>query len=231
MTKKEIKQILFSLQDNTNYEAVTYLLGKIDMLDEKQIAQLYTQEGRANENIEQYLKEAIENILETKRAEPKRINRMFTYHVSGKTIVLHLPEDLRQMLEKYEYKKTMRMVNWYLLDAIDKLVELQSHHYKPLIEAEDFYMVSPILIDKELKYLRELGFTTNKFFRRDLLNHEFIESEPEAKLAVKICGTDRNVSAARISLAIVKTQEYQTIKKRKMSFIEKSGIKVAKTRS
>ena len=63
------------------------------------------------------------------------------------------------------------------------------------------------------------------------MNHEFIESEPEAKLAVKICGTDRNVSAARISLAIVKTQEYQTIKKRKMSFIEKSGIKVAKTRS
>ena len=77
-------------------------------------------------------------------------------------------------------------------------------------------MISPILLEREIKFLEELDFETHSYKKKELQNPEFVAGHPEAQLAVHIFGTQSNVGTAKIGLDIVNSQEWQAKREKKL---------------
>lgn len=227
MTKKDIKRILMGMRTHENEDVVNNLLGKIDRLEEEKLQAMIAQIGDNEENIREYIKRKITENNNNRHEEHTPINAMFTYGISGSCIHLHMPVNLREMMSGKGITKTVDTVNLYLLDAIEKIRMLQNDGYFKFKGIESIYMISPILLKKEIEFLNGLDFETHSYKKKQLQSEEFVEGNPEAQRAVNIFGRDRNVGTARIGLDTINSQEWQRKRIQTVEDFKTQGIELS----
>lgn len=226
MNKNEIKSILRSMRTTENENQVNNILGKIDLLPEEKLQTMIAQIGDNEESIRKYLAGKLEERRNNAHEEHTPINKMFTYGMSGSCIHLHMPVDLHEMMSKKGIKKTVDTVNLYLLDAIERIRKLQNDGFYKFKGKDSIYMISPILLGREIKFLEELDFETHSYKKKQLQSEEYVKEHPEAQFAVHIFGKNSNVGTAKIGLDIINSQQWQIKRKRKVEDFEKYGIKL-----
>lgn len=222
MNKKQIKALLMEMRSVENGESVDYLLGIIDEMEEEKIQKIVIQLGNHPEKIRQFLARKIEE-GNRKTEEKYPINAMFTYGITGDCIHFHLPEDLHELLRQKGSFATMDQINLYLLDAIERIQNLRAQGDYRLQDKRSFYMISPILIRRELKFLESLDFQTRYYLRHQLQDETFREENPEAKFATKIFGTEKGVGTASLLWERTLTLEWQAKKEEKKQEFLKRG--------
>lgn len=226
MNKNDIKRILMSMRTSENENQVNNLLGKIDLLPEEKLQTMIAQIGDNEESIRKYLEGKLDERNNNGHEEHTPINNMFTYGISGSCVHLHMPVDLHEMMSKKGIKKTVDTVNLYLLDAIERIRKLQNDGFYKFNGKDSIYMISPILVGREMKFLEELDFETHSYRKKELQSEEFVAEHPEAQRAVHIFGRDSNVGTAKIGLDVINSQEWQIKRDKKVKAFEKQGIKL-----
>jgi len=211
-----------------NENQVNNLLGKIDLLPEEKLQAMIAQIGDNEESIRKYLEGKLDERINNVHEEHTPINNMFTYGISGSCIHLHMPVDLHEMMSEKGIKKTVDTVNLYLLDAIERIRKLQNDGYHRFTGKDSIYMISPILLGREMKFLEELDFETHSYRKKELQSEEFVAKHPEAQLAVHIFGKDSNVGTAQIGLDVINSQEWQSKRYKKVEEFGKHGITLSR---
>lgn len=229
MNKKEIKGILISMRTPANESLVNKLLSKIDLIPEDKLLDMAREVGDNEESIRKYFEEKISERQNHRHEEHTPINKMFTYGVAGKSVHLHMPVDLHEMMSKIGLKKTFDTVNLQLLDAIEKVRAMQKDGFYKLKDIDSIYMISPILVGREMKFLEGLDFETQTYRKKELQDAEFVRNHPEARLATHIFGNDKNVGTARISLDKLNSEEWQEKRKKKVKEYAEKGITLSDT--
>ena len=225
MKKSEVKNILFSMRTADNEEMINNLLGKIDLLSEEKFQIILTQIGDNEENVRKFLQEKIN--LKHEQHEPHTpINNMFSYGISGNTIHLHMPVDLHEMFAKIGISKTINTVNLYLLDAVERIRQMQADGFYKFIDKKNIYMISPILNKRELEFLNTLDFKTQILKKKELQDKKFVSEHSEAQLAIKIFGNNKDVGTAIIGLDIINSKEWEEKKSKQIQIFNEKGIKL-----
>lgn len=224
MKKQEIKNILMSMRTQENDTLINNLLGKIDMMDEKSFQTALEKVGNNEEGVRKFFESKLSERHHNQSEEKFPINDMFTYGISGNCIHLHLPGDLHQMLAKKGLSGTINTVNLQLLDAIDKIKQLRDNGFYRFQGKDSIYMISPILIEREMKFLDSMDFQTQLYRKKDLNDDKFIEEHTEARLATQIFGKDKNVGTASIKFETISSKEWQEKKREKIQEFAKKGI-------
>lgn len=224
MKKQEIKNILMSMRTQENDSIINNLLGKIDLIDEKSLQIALEKIGNNEEVVRKFFEGRLSEKYYNQNQEKYPINDMFTYGISGNCIHLHLPVNLHQMLSQRGISATIDTVNLQLLDAIDKIKQLKDDNFYRFKEKDSIYMISPILIGREMKFLDSMNFQTQSYRKKDLSDDKFIAEHPEARLATYIFGKCRNVGTASISFETLSSKEWQDKKKQKVQEFAKKGI-------
>lgn len=224
MKKQEIKNILMSMRTQENDVLINNLLGKIDMMDKKSFEIALDKVGNNEEGVRKFFEGKLSESSHNQSEEKYPINDMFTYGISSNCIHLHLPGDLHQILAERGVSTTIDTVNLQLLDAIDKIRQLRDNGFYRFQEKDSIYMISPILIGREMKFLESMNFQTQSYRKKNLSDDKFIEEHPEAKLAAYIFGKDKNVGTASISFKILSSKEWQDKKKQKVKEFAEKGI-------
>lgn len=160
MNKRDIKAILMSMRTSENDEMINKLLGKIDMMDDISLQKAVEQVGGTEEAVRNFFEKKINERQNDNTQEHTPINEMFSYGISGGCIHLHLPTDLHQMISQKGISGTIDTVNLHLLDAIDRIKVLKDEGYHKFQERDSIYMISPILLGREMKFLYGLDFET-----------------------------------------------------------------------
>lgn len=228
LTKKDIKRILMGMRTHENEDVVNYFLGRLDGLEEAKLQTMIAEIGDNEESIRKYLEEKIAKENNNRHEEHTPINDMFTYGVSGSCVHLHMPVNLREMMSGKGITKTMDTVNLYLLDAIEKIRTLQNDGFYKFEGIESIYMISPILVRREIEFLNGLDFETQLYKKSQLQNKEFVAGNPNAQLAVNIFGRDSNVGTAKIGLDIINSQEWQRKRIQTVEDFKTRGIELSK---
>lgn len=224
MNKNDIKSILMSMRNGQNESQINNLLGKIDLIEEHKLQSMITQIGNNEESIRRYLEQKLSEKHDNNHEEHTMINDMFSYGIAGDCIHLHMPIDLHEMMSKKGIRETFDTVNLYLLDAIEKIRNLQKDGFYRFEGKDSIYMISPILVGREMKFLREFDFETVQYKKEELQNDEFVEAHPEAQLAVHVFGRNNRVGTAKIGLDVINSPEWQARKGKKVEEYEKKGI-------
>ena len=224
MKKREIKNILMSMRTQENDSIINNVLGKIDLMDEKSLQIALEKFGNNEEGVRKFFEGKLSEKHYNQSEEKYPINDMFTYGISENCIHLHLPGDLHQMIYERGISGTMNTVNLQLLDAIDKIKQLKDNGFYRFKEKNSIYMISPILIGREMKFLDSMGFQTQSYRKKNLSDDKFIEEHPEAELVTHIFGKDKNVGIASISFETLSSKEWQDKKKRKVEEFAKKEI-------
>ena len=193
-------------------------------MPEEKLQTMIAQIGDNEESIRNYLERKLNERDNNGNEEHTPINNMFTYGISRSCIHLHMPVDLHEMMSKKGIKKTVDTVNLYLLDAIERIRKLQNNGFYKFNGKDSIYMISPILLGREIKFLEELDFETHSYRKKELQSEEFVAEHPEAQLALHIFGKNSNVGTARIGLDVINTQAWQSKKDKKVEEFEKNGI-------
>lgn len=231
MNKKDIKAILMSMRTSENDEIVNKILGKIDMMDDIALKRAVKQVGETEEAVKKFLEKKLSEKQNNNSQEHISINEMFSYGISGNCIHLHLPSDLHQLIFKKGLSKTIDTVNLYLLDAIDRIKALKDEGYYKFIEKDSIYMISPILFEREMKFLDSLDFETKIYKKKELSNDEYIKENPEAMLAISIFGKTQNVGRAKIKFNKIDSKEWQEKKQEVVKNFESKGITLVENKS
>lgn len=233
MDKKQVKSILMSMRTPENEEKVNYLLGKIDIMEESEIQQRLETIGNTEESVREFLTKKIsENDQDNQKLPINEdvaygiFGNCFTYGISDNCIHLHFPIDLHESLKREGPSKTMARVNLYLLDAIDRIKELKDDGFYKFQNKDVIYMISPALIRPEIKFLRELDFTTQIYKKSELADDTFVAHNPEAMLAVHIFGKNSNVGTASIDFDTINSPEWQAKKKQVIKELESKGVNI-----
>ena len=224
MNKKDIKDILMSIRTSENDEIVNRLLGKIDMMDDIALQAAVEQVGNSEEAVKKFFEKKITERQNHNTQEHTTINEMFSYGISNRCIHLHLPTDLHQMISKKGISGTIDTVNLYLLDAIDRIKTLKDEGYHKFQERDSIYMISPILLGREMKFLDGLDFETRIYRKKELNNDQFIHENSEAMLATHIFGKGKNVGTAKIKFGTISSKEWQEKQKEVVKGFESKGI-------
>ena len=224
LDKAGVKGILMSMRTPENEAKVNNLLGKIDLMDEAAFAAALEQVGNSEEGVKKLFEDKLAEREENRDEEKFPINDMFTYGISGNCVHLHLPGDLHNMMKEKGMKGTLDTVNLSLLDAINRVAQLKKDGFYKFKGIDSIYMISPILIEREMRFLSEMDFETTSYKKSDLRDPEFIENHPEAKLARHIFGEDRNVGTAVIKIDTVLSDAWQDKKNQKVQEFAENGI-------
>lgn len=224
MNKQEIRNILMSMRTQENDILINNLLGKIDIIDEQSLQTALEKVGNNEEGVRKFFERKLSERNHNQNEEKYPINDMFTYGISGNCIHFHLPGDLHQMLSEKGISVTMDFVNLQLLDAIDKIKKLRDNGFYRFQGKDSIYMISPILIGREMNFLDSMDFHTQSYRKKDLSNDKFIEDNPEAKLAIDIFGKDKNIGTVSISFETISSQEWQDKKRQKVQEFAQKGI-------
>ncbi len=230
MNREGIISILESMRTEENTSEVDELLNGLKALTDDFITKKLKQIGDSKEAIRAFLNSKIERLKFTKRDHIREkhtpINKMFTYGITGNSVHLHMPHDLRPLLAKNGIRGTVYLVNLYLLDAIDRIRTLKSSGFEKLKYVEKIYMISPILMGKEIKFLEDMDFATHTYTKKELSDPEFLKGNPEAVLGVALFGNENNVGAASIDIDTVNSPEWQAKKQEKIDKIAEKGITI-----
>lgn len=215
-----------SMRTNENETQVNNLLGKIDCLPIEKLQSMIAQIGDDEENIRKYLEEKLIQTRNNRQEKHIPINNMFEYGIAGSCIHLHMPVDLHKIMSKKGIRKTVDTVNLYLLDAIERIRKLQNDGFYKFNGKDCIYMISPILIGREMRFLEELDFETHSYKKKELQNEDFVTEHPEAQRAVHMFGRDSNVGTAKISFDIVNSEQWQVKRKQKVEQFMQQGIEL-----
>lgn len=226
MNRNDVKRILYSLKTAETQAVIESVLQKVDRLTDENISQILSQIGDSEQAVKNYLDNLILEQIVKKHEDNHKIplNKYITYGLTGSTIHLHLPIDLHDEIKQNGINRTIDKLNLYLLDAIDQIVRLKQENYHVLDNIDSLYMISPILLKRELSFLQSLDFDTKTFSKKQLSDPNFLQNNSEAILATKLFGTSNNVSSAIISLDEVSSPEWQQKKEEAKSNIHKKGI-------
>jgi len=224
MKKQEIKSILMSMRTQENDTLINRLLGKIDKMDEQSIQTTLEKIGNTEESVRKFFESKLSERHHNQSEQKYPINDMFTYGISGNCIHLHLPGDLHQMLSEKGISGTMDIINLQLLDAIEKIKQLRDNGFYRFQEKDSIYMISPILVTREMKFLDSMDFHTHSYRKKDLNNDTFLRNHPKARLATQIFGKDKNVGTASISFQTISSKEWQDKKELKVQEFVSKGI-------
>jgi len=224
LNKHEIKQLLMSMRTYDNESQINKLLGKIELLSDEKIETMVIQIGDNEESIKKYLQKKLEEKQEHNNEEHIPINKMFSYGISGGCIHLHMPVDLHQMMKEKGPSKTISTVNLYLLDAIERIRMLKNEGYYKFKGKDSIYMISPILVDREMRFLEELDFKTQIYKKGELQDADFLSVHPEAQLATHIFGNNSNVGTAIIGMDIINSDEWQEKRRAQIEEFAEKGI-------
>ena len=145
---------------------------------------------------------------------------MFTYGISGNCVHLHLPMDLHQMISQHGISATIANVHLQLIDAIEKIGKLKADSFYRFNNVDSIYMISPILVKREINFLNDLGFTTNIHSKKKLKDSKYLEEVPEAQLATHIFGNDKNVGSALIKIDTILGEQWKQLAKKKVEELE-----------
>lgn len=223
MNKNDVKRILMSMRNSQNEAQVNNLLGKIDILPEDKLQEMIAQIGNNEESIRNYLNQRLNERPNNGHEKHEPINEMFTYGTAGNCIHLHMPVDLHQMMQERGLRKTFATVNLHLLDAIERVKNMQNNGFHKFRGKKEIYMISPVLVGAQIKLLSGLDFETHSYARTDLQSREFLRKHPEAQLAKHIFGEDKNVGSAKISMKTINSEEWQKKRRAKVEELEKMG--------
>ena len=226
MKKQEVKNILMSMRTQENDILINKLLGKIDMMDEKAFQRALEEVGNNEEGVRSFFESKLSKGQYNQSEKKFPINEMFTYGISTNCIHLHLPGDLHQMLQEKGISATMDIVNFQLLDAIDKIKQLRDNGFYRFQGKDSIYMISPILIRREMKFLESMDFQTQLYSKKELNDDEFVEEHPEARLATQIFGKNRNIGIASIKFKTISSKEWQNKKNQKVKEFLGKGLSV-----
>lgn len=228
MNKNEIKDLLMSMQTSSNENEISKLIGKIDLLTDDKIEAMVSQIGNSEDSIKNYLQRKLNERQGDEHNSEKHIpiNEMFSYGVGRKSIHLHMPVDLHGMMKERGVSKTFDTVNLYLLDAIEKIRRLKNEGNPKFAGKDNIYMISPVLVKSEMKFLNDLDFKTQIYSKKDLQDSKFVSEHEETKLAIKIFGKDNNVGTAVIGLNVVNSKEWQEKRKAKVKEFEGKGLTI-----
>ena len=158
MKKDEIKQLLMSMRTRENDASVTYLLGLIDMISEKDLS-IRLQELNINpENIKPFLVERIAKVQKQQEHSEHftSVNKMFCYGRTGNTIHMHLiPKDLRGIKARLGDEAFYQFYKDQLEDFLARLQET----FRNDSTITSLFAVSPIFFNPNISTLHEdLGF-------------------------------------------------------------------------
>lgn len=123
----------------------------------------------------------------------------------------------------------MDTVNLQLLDAIDKIKQLRDNGFYRFQGKDSIYMISPILIGREMKFLDSMDFQTQSYRKKDLSDAKFIQEHPEARLATHIFGKDRNVGTASIRFDTIFQKNGKKKREKKFKNLRKKVLLCKKT--
>ena len=225
MKRDDILNILISLINEENRKVVAELINKVNALSDEQIKAILKSIGNSKVSVTAFLKESIEKELEKgKNKDHRPINKMFTYGISGKTVHLHMPVNLTDVMNSRGLAGAVAVVNLYLIDAIEKLKELKNSGNREFKDKNQIYMISPILIERELGFLEDLEFATKLYSKKDLQSNIYLLENKEAQLAVALFGKQKNVGTASISFDTLNTERWNRKKDRKVRELESKGF-------
>lgn len=228
MNREYIVNILESMRTEENSTEIDELLKALKKLSDNDINARLKQIGDSEEAVRAFFQTQIESRKYRRtdhiHIEHTPVNKMFTYGITGNSIHLHMPHDLRPLLAKKGIRETVYMVNLYLLDAIDRLRTLKNNGLEKFKEIDQFYMISPILMGKEIKFLEDLDFETRTYKKHDLNNPEFLQTNSEALLGVSLFGSENNIGVASIGIDTVNSSEWQAKKQEIINRIAKKGV-------
>lgn len=228
MEKKDVKTILMSFRTSENGEIINKLLGKIDMMDDISLQNAVAKVGGTEDAVRNFFEKKITERRNNNTRTHTPINEMFSYGISDDCVHLHLPTDLHQMISKKGISGTIDTVNLYLLDAIERIKTLRDNGYYKFQEKDSIYMISPVLLGRELKFLRGLDFETNTYKKKELNDKQFVRDNPEAMLATHIFGKDKNVGTAKIGFETISSKNWQDKKEETIKGFESKGITLNK---
>ena len=226
LSKEKIKVILMTLKTEANEEYIKILSEKIDKLDDKKIETILKDVGYTEEAVKKVLEEKINKMLNQTRMEKHLpLNKLFTYGITGSTIHLHLPGNLFKITGEKSPSKAQDKVNLYLIDALEKIKEMKQNGDSRIKGVKNIYMISRLLSrEDERKLLFDLGFDTKIHTSDDLKNKEYIEKNPESRLAIHLFGDIKSVGSAIMPLDKVYEKDWEVKKEEVKKNIKSTGI-------
>lgn len=226
LNKADIKRILMSIRNSENENNVNNILGKIDIIPDEKLSLMIKQVGDNEESIKKFFEDKFETQKNNTQDNHILVNEMISYGISDNCIHLHMPVDLHEMISKIGMRKTFDTVKLQMLDAIEKIRQMKNDGFYKFQDKNNIYMISPLLIGHEMQFFNDLDFETNSYKRKDLNNDDFVKENPDAKLAKKIFGTDKNIGTAKISMSIINSKEWQEKRKQKIKEFTNGGITI-----
>lgn len=225
LNKEKVKEILMSMRNMKNEPIVNRILGRIDMMDEEVIYREIEKIGNTEKDIKNFFEEKIKKeVYRIYKSEKLQINDIFTYGMAGNSIQLHLPMDLHPMISKRGYSYTKDMMNLYLLDALDKVHSLKQNGFYRFKKMKKIYLISPLLIGMERKFLEEFDFCTRVYTKQNLKDELYVKEHSEAKIARQLFGNQQQIGVAEIDLDKIATKEWQDKKNKKIKEFKEKGI-------
>lgn len=223
MVKSEVKKILLSMQTLENEAQIVHILGKLDMMEEAELEKLVKEIGNTEEAIRNFFKGKIEKKHKTNKIDYP-INDIFTYGITQNTIHLHILGDLHERIQRTGFSKTIHTVNLYLLDAMDTIGKLKKEGFYRFQGSEEICMISPLLIKRELEFLKDMDFEVRMFHEQELQDEQYLSNNPEAQFVQEMFGGKKNVGVATIKMNTILTPEWQEKRKQREKQFHEKGI-------
>lgn len=220
MDKKIIDKILSDLRNETNGSAIDMLASRINGMSQEEIDLTVQKLGGSEEAVKKVLEEKINQMARREQMghEPhKPINKLFSYGVSESTV--HLPVMLSNIRGKGISGK-INTANRYLIDALDRVVKMKDSGDPRFRNVDSIYMISPILVGRELEVLKGLDFETESF---DCRHPETIGDREEAGFGKRLFPDAKSVGRARISIDRLKSKDWQDKRKDFVERLEEKG--------
>lgn len=222
MDRKVIDKILSDLRNETNGSAIDMLASRIKGMSQEEIDLTVKKLGGTEEAIKSVLADKVEQMSRRTRMgnEPhKPINKLFSYGVSETTVHLHLPVMLQNIRGKGISGK-INTANRYLIDALDRVVKMKDSGDPRFKNVESVYMISPILLGRELEVLEGLDFETESY---DFRHPEMIENREEAGFGKRLFPDAKSVGRAKIFIDRLKSKDWQDKRKDFVERLEEKG--------
>lgn len=239
MNRKELKNILNSMENNQNRDAIIMLLGKIDMLPDEKIEDITKQYN--SKQIKEIIKGKIEETQSAQNisSDKTKVNDFIEYGISENCVHLHLPGDFHAMFKKMGNVKASATIGNYLVDAINKINQKRNDGEKMLEQCFGIYMISPIFYAPAfyprklrennkikikppiLKLFELMGAETHGYTTEELNREGFLETNSEAALAGKIFGKNKDIGTASISFDKINSRKFQRKLNKVSKFLDK----------
>ena len=222
MDRKIIEKILSDLRNETNGTAIDHLSSRIKGMSQEEIDLTVQRLGGTEEAIKNVLEEKINQLArrEALGHEPhKPMNKLFSYGISQSTVHLHLPVQLANIKGKGITGK-INTANRYLIDAMDRVLKMKDSGDPRFKNVDSIYMISPILMGKELEVLEGLDFETEFF---DYRHPDTIKEREEAGFGKRLFPDAKGVGRAKISLDKLRTEEWKEKRDSFVKLLEEKG--------